>query len=79
MRENLVVNFKIELGTDAATVQATLENIVERFPDSPVAEMAQRRLALLINEFRGRQETTVVKLGVYEQNIGLKCGFPLKQ
>jgi hypothetical protein len=44
-----------------------------------VAEMAQRRLALLNNEFKGRQETTVVKLGVYEQNIGLKYGSPHRQ
>lgn len=71
---NLLANFQIELGSDVGTVQATLENIVERFPGLPVAEMAQRRLALLNNEFRGRQETTVVKPGVYEQNIGLKYG-----
>jgi hypothetical protein len=42
----------------------------------PVAEVAQRRLARLNSEFRGRQEATVVKLGVYEQNIGLKYGAP---
>jgi tetratricopeptide (TPR) repeat protein len=76
---NLLANFQIELGADVATVQATLNNIVERFPDLPVAETAQRRLALLNNEFRGRQETTVVKLGVYEKNIGLTYGLPRRQ
>ena len=76
---NLVANFQIELGADMATVRATLENIVERFPDLPVAEIAQRRLALLNNEFRGRQKTTVVKLGVYEKNIGLKYDLPRRQ
>ena len=76
---NLLANFQIKLGADVATVQTTLADIVERFPDLPVAEMAQRRLALLNNEFRGRQETSVVKLGVYEQNIGLKYGMPRRQ
>jgi tetratricopeptide (TPR) repeat protein len=76
---NLLANFQVELGADVATVRETLEKIVERFTDLPVAEMAQRRLALLNNEFKGRQETTVVKLGVYEQNIGLKYGSPHRQ
>ena len=73
---NLLANFQVELGADPAAVRATLENIVERFPDLPVAEMAQRRQALLNHEFRGRQETPVVRLGAYEQNIGLKYGAP---
>lgn len=75
---NLLANFQIELGADAATVRGTLEKIVERFVGLPVAEITQRRLALLNNEFRGRQETTIVKLGVYEQNLGLKYGRPTK-
>jgi tetratricopeptide (TPR) repeat protein len=75
---NLLANFQIELGADAATVRGTLEKIVERFTELPVAEIARRRLALLNNEFRGRQETTIVKLGVYEQNLGLKYGRPTK-
>jgi tetratricopeptide (TPR) repeat protein len=73
---HLAADFQLKLGADVATVQATLENILERFPNLPVAEVAQRRLARLNSEFRGRQEATVVKLGVYEQNIGLKYGAP---
>jgi tetratricopeptide (TPR) repeat protein len=75
---NLLANFQIELGSEVAVVRETLEKIIERFTDLPVAEIAQRRLALLNNEFKGRQETTVVKLGVYEQNLGLKYGSPRK-
>ena len=71
---NLLASFQIELGADAPTVRATLTKIVDRFTALPVAEIAQRRLALLNNEFRGRQEPSVVKLGAYEQNIGLKYG-----
>jgi hypothetical protein len=75
---NLLANFQIELGADVATVQATLEKIVASFPNLPVAEIAQRRLMLLKNEFKGRQTAADVKLGVYEQNIGLKYGKPDK-
>ena len=75
---NLLANLQVELGADINVVRATLERIVEGFADLPVAEIAQRRLAVLNNEFRGRQETSVVKLGVYEQNLGLKYGRPTK-
>jgi hypothetical protein len=73
---NLLANFQVELGADADTVTATLEKIVAQFPDSPMAEMAQRRLARVNSELKGQKETPGVKLGVYEQNIGLKYGSP---
>ena len=75
---NLLANFQIELGADVATVRATLEQIVERFPNLSVAEIAQRRLAHVQSELNGKKETASVKLGVYEQNIGLKYGMPRK-
>jgi hypothetical protein len=75
---NLLANFQMELGADAAMVRATLEQIVERFPGLPVAEVAQRRLARLNSEIKGKTETSGVKLGVYEQDIGLKYGSPRK-
>ena len=75
---NLLANFQIELGADVATVRATLEQIVERFPNQSVAEIAQRRLAHVQSELNGKKETASVKLGVYEQNIGLKYGMPRK-
>jgi len=75
---NLLANFQIALGADVATVRATLEQIVERFPNLSVAEIAQRRLAHVQSELNGQKETSSVKLGVYEQNIGLKYGMPRK-
>jgi tetratricopeptide (TPR) repeat protein len=75
---NLLANFQVDLGADAATVRATLEKIVHAFPNLPVADLAQRRLARLENEFKGQQKSTGVKLGAYEQNIGLKYGGPRK-
>jgi len=54
----------------------TLEKIVDRFPDLAVAEMARTRLGHLKTELKGHQATPDVKLGVYEQNLGLKYGSP---
>jgi hypothetical protein len=75
---NLLANFQVELGADVATVRATLEKIVDSFPNLPVADLAQRRLARLENEFKGLRKSSSVKMGVYEQNIGLKYGGPRK-
>jgi outer membrane protein assembly factor BamD (BamD/ComL family) len=73
---NLLANFQVELGADVAAVTATLGEIVARFPDSPMAEIAQRRRARINVEFKGLQATSEKKLGDYEQNIGLKYGRP---
>lgn len=73
---NLLAKLQIDLGADVATVRETLEKIVTSFPTLPVADVARRRLARLDSEFRGQKETPSIKLGVYEQNIGLKHGSP---
>jgi hypothetical protein len=73
---NLLANFQVELGADVAMVTDTLGRIVAQFPDSPMAEIAARRLARINQEFQGKKETPGVKLGVYEQNVGLRTGLP---
>jgi tetratricopeptide (TPR) repeat protein len=71
---NLLADLQIRHGADYDTVRGTLEKIVDRFPDLAVAEMARMRLARLKTELKGHQATPDVKLGVYEQNLGLKYG-----
>jgi tetratricopeptide (TPR) repeat protein len=73
---NLLADLQIRLGADYETVRLTLEKIVERFPNLSVAELARTRLDRLKFELKGQKETPGVKLGVYEQNIGLKRGSP---
>jgi len=73
---NLLADLQIHGGADYDTVRETLEKIVGRFPDLPVASIAQSRLGRLKIEIKGKKETPGVKLGVYEQNIGLKYGSP---
>jgi TolA-binding protein len=73
---NLLADLQIRHGADYDTARGTLEKIVERFPDLAVAAMAQTRLGRLKVELKGHKETPDVKLGVYEQNIGLKYSSP---
>jgi len=73
---NLLADLQIRLGADYETIRPTLEKIVERFPGLSAAEMARTRLDRLKLEVKGQKETPGVKLGVYEQNIGLKYGSP---
>jgi tetratricopeptide (TPR) repeat protein len=74
---NLLADLQIRGGADYDTVRPTLEKIIEQFPGLPVAELAQSRLNVLKLEIKGqKEETPGVKLGVYEQNIGLKYGSP---
>ena len=73
---NLLVDLQVRLGADYETVRGTLERIVEQFPDLAAGEMARTRLGRLKLELKGRKETPGVKLGVYEQNLGLKHGSP---
>jgi len=73
---NLLADLQIQHGADYEAVRGTLEKIIERFPDLAAGEMARTRLARLKLELKGREGTPGVKLGVYEQNIGLKRGSP---
>ena len=54
---NLLADLQINGGADYETVRATLEKIVERFPDLPVAEIARNRLGRLKLEIKGQKET----------------------
>lgn len=74
---NLLADLQIRGGADYDAVRQTLEKIIEHFPKMAVAELARTRLAHLRLELKGqKQETPGTKLGVYEQNIGLKYGSP---
>ncbi len=73
---NLLADLQIAGGADYDTVRATLGKIAERFPGLAAGDIAQSRLGRLKLEIKGKQETPGVKLGVYEQNIGLKYGGP---
>lgn len=76
---NVLADLQVKHGGDYDLVRQTLERIVEAFPGLPAGDIARMRLARLKLEFKGQQkESPGVKLGDYEQNIGLKYGTPFR-
>jgi len=73
---NLLADLQVRHGAGYDTVRETLEMIVERFPNLAAGELARTRLGRLKLEMKALSKTPDVKLGVYEQNIGLKSGPP---
>ncbi len=74
---NLLADLQIEMAADADLARQTLERIAARYPGSAFASSASNRMAHLKLELRPKQQSQVVKLGSYEENIGLKGGpFP---
>jgi tetratricopeptide (TPR) repeat protein len=71
---NLLADLQVRSGTDYETIRQTLQRIVDRDPNFAGAEIARHRLALLKLELKAKEKSQAVKLGSYEQNIGLKQG-----
>jgi outer membrane protein assembly factor BamD (BamD/ComL family) len=71
---NLLADLQVQHGANRETVQATLQRIADRFPNSAAATLAQSRIAHLKLEFRSKEKSQTVRLGSYEQDIGLKRG-----
>lgn len=69
---NLLADLQVRCGADLETVQGTLQRIIDRDPHLAAAELARDRMALLKLEIKGKEKSQAVKLGSYEQNIGLK-------
>ena len=73
---NLLADLQVRHGADYETVKQTLQRIVDRDPNAAAAEIARHRLALLKLELKATEKKQAVKLGTYEQNIGLKHSRP---
>ncbi len=73
---NLLADLQIRGGAGFEVAQQTLQRIVDRAPEVAAAEIARHRLALLRLEIKAKEKSQAVKLGSYEQNIGLKRGLP---
>jgi tetratricopeptide (TPR) repeat protein len=73
---NLLADLQIRHGASHEAVKETLQRIVDRDPKAAPAEIARNRLALLRLEMKAKEKSQAVKLGSYEQNIGLKRDLP---
>jgi tetratricopeptide (TPR) repeat protein len=69
---NQLADLQVRNGVDYETIKKTLERIIELDPNLAAAETARKRIALLKLELKAKQDKQAVKLGTYEQNIGLK-------
>ena len=68
---NLLADLQVRCGATYETVRETVQRIVDRAPNLAAAEMARHRIALLKLELKAKEQSQAVKLGSYEQNIGL--------
>lgn len=69
---NLLADLQVRHGADYETVKNTLQRIIDLDPDLAAAETARKRMALLKLEIKGKAQNQSVRLGTYEQNLGLK-------
>lgn len=69
---NVMADIQLRNGADYDAIRATLQRVIDRFPELAAAQMAQQRIELLRLELKGKEKSQVVKLGSYEKDIGLK-------
>jgi tetratricopeptide (TPR) repeat protein len=70
---NQLADMQVRGGVDHETVKLTLQRIIDLDPNLAAAETARKRMALLKLELRSKGEKQSVKMGTYEQNLGLKA------
>jgi len=68
---NLLADLQVRHAAEYEAVRHTVQRIVDLFPGTPAAQLAQNRLNLLKLELKGQLKGQAVKLGSYEKNIGL--------
>jgi uncharacterized protein (DUF1499 family) len=69
---HLLADLHIKKAGDEAAARAALQRIMDQFPRTALAEKARSRLAYLNLELRSTKQSRALKLGSYEQNLGLK-------
>jgi tetratricopeptide (TPR) repeat protein len=73
---NLLADLHIRCNGDYPAARQALQRIVDRYPNQAAADLAHNRIELLRLELKGKEKSRAVKLGSYEQNLGLKRGLP---
>ncbi|HEY2951621.1 MAG TPA: outer membrane protein assembly factor BamD [Verrucomicrobiae bacterium] len=68
---NLLADLHIKYSQDVTAAGQALQRIIDRFPGQAAAENAQRRLGYLKLELKGGEKAQAVKLGSYDQDVGL--------
>jgi len=71
---NLLADFQVKYGGTCEGARAALERIIELYPKSGAANLAENRIQLLKLEFKGKEKSQTVTPGSYEDDLGLKRG-----
>src|SRR6266851_4007861 len=69
---NLLADLQIKHLGDFESARQTLQRIIDLDPEVAAARIAQQRIEHLKLELRKNEKSLALKLGSYEQNIGLK-------
>lgn len=69
---NLLADLQVKHGAGVEEVRNTLQRILDLDPSPAVAENTRRRLDILKLELKAKEAGRTVKLGSYEQNVGLR-------
>jgi tetratricopeptide (TPR) repeat protein len=69
---NLLADLQIKHLGDFESARQTLQRIIDLDPEVAAARIAQQRIEHLKLELRKNEKSQALKLGSYEQNIGLK-------
>jgi tetratricopeptide (TPR) repeat protein len=73
---NMLADLQVKFGGTYDAARAALERIIELYPDTGAANLAQNRVELLVREFKAREKSQTVTLGSYEDDLGLKGKLP---
>lgn len=69
---NLMADLQIRHSSPYESIYETLSQIIERYPNHAAADLARNRIDLLRLELKVKEAPRSIKLGTYEQDIGLK-------
>ncbi len=72
----MLAEMQLEIAGDRAGAHATFQRIIDRFPESGLAEYALQHQTGIDLEAAPKRKRQAVKLGVYEKDLGLKSGTP---
>ena len=69
---NLIADIQVRYGHNEEGARTALTRIIELYPNLSHAQVAEQRLSLLKLELKGKEQKDSVKMGSYEQDLGLK-------
>jgi tetratricopeptide (TPR) repeat protein len=69
---NMLADFQVKLANDVELARQTLQRVIDLYPRSAMANTATVRMSQLKLELNQNISQRTLKLGSYEQNIGLK-------